>query len=36
MLSGGSDENRSRGSLFYKAEGVMILVDYKLENYLQV
>ena len=29
-------EGRSRGSLFYKAEGVMILVDYKLKNSLQV
>ena len=27
MLLGGSDKIRSRGSLFYKAEGVMILVE---------
>ena len=31
-MSGGSDEIMGRGSLFYKAERVMILVDYKLEN----
>ena len=32
MLLGGSDKIMSRGSLFYKAERVMILVNYKLKN----